>query len=54
MPADHERELGLEVDGLRLGREHDRLPGAHQRLAELDEQRRVVGHVVDPSSTCAR
>ena len=45
--ADHERQLGLVVDGLGLRRQHDRLARADQRVGELREQRRVVGQVVD-------
>ena len=44
--ADLDRELGLGVDVRRLGRQHDRLARADQRVLELAEEQRRGGRLV--------
>ena len=44
--ADLDRELGLGVHVRRLGREHDRLARADQRVLELPEEQRLGGRLV--------
>ena len=43
-PADHHRQLGLVVDLLADARQDDRAVGTGQRVAELREEDRHLGH----------
>src|SRR5699024_8368541 len=45
-PGDHHGQFGLVVDFLGVGRQHDRVVGAHHGGVGFDEQQGLLGHLM--------